>query len=436
MRRRTFWSLGLSALILGGSVMGCTGSDGARLETAGSRTPKQAEREADYAGKALDKHDAAAAVSHAEAAVTLARGSASYRALLGRSYLQAGRLVSARTSFEDAVSLNAHDGRVALNLALTQIALGDWQAARQTLDRYSQAIPAGDLGLAVALSGDPAGGVTILTQAARSQGADAKVRQNLALALALAGQWNAARIVAAADMSPADVDARLEHWAVFAQPTHAADQVAALLNIHPVQDAGQPAALALNQAPSEGVQVAHQPLPPVTDAPRPVVEQPVANEHVQGTTPAPVEFADENRSSFEEQGEVVQPIPARMVRADRTAASRKQASVRLSHISQTLETDNWYVQIGAYDSLGVARDAWSRAQRRFAFFRRKTPNGMGFSKNGVDFYRLSVGGFAREEAEATCRQYRAQGGACFVRAHAGDRVASWVSGSAVRVATR
>ena len=436
MARRTFWSVGISALILGGSVMGCTGGSGVGVQTASSRGQATASREAGYAQKALDKHDSTTAVAHAEASVALAPQSFANRALLARSYLLAGRLTSARTTFEDALSLDPDDGRIALNLALCRIALGDWQSARQTLERYAQVIPVSDLGLAVALSGDPAGGVTILTQAARLPNANAKTRQNLALTLALAGQWNAARIVAAADMSPADVDSRLEQWAAFANPANAAEQVAALLGIHPTSDPGQPAAIALNTAPSHGVEVVHEALPPVTDAPRPPVEQAARDEPTQTTPVVRTTFAAESAARFAEPDEVVQTVPVRMIRADQAAATHARVAARASRKTKEAVAGDWYVQIGAYDSPGVARDAWSRARRRFATFRQHVPNGMIFAANGTNFYRLSVGGFARRLAEATCLQYRRQGGSCFVRLDAGDRTASWIARPGVQVATR
>jgi LysR family cys regulon transcriptional activator len=65
--------------------------------------------------------------------------------------------------------------------------------------------------------------------AARAPGATAKVRQNLALSYALAGRWDMARIAAASDMSAADLDARMEQWAAFAQPKGAPDQVARMV---------------------------------------------------------------------------------------------------------------------------------------------------------------------------------------------------------------
>ena len=52
---------------------------------------------------------------------------------------------------------------------------------------------------------------------------------------------------------------------------------------------------------------------------------------------------------------------------------------------------------------------------------------MKISARGQNFYRLSVGGFARGDADMLCRKVRASGSACFVRAGAGDQVAAWSS---------
>ena len=55
-------------------------------------------------------------------------------------------------------------------------------------------------GLALALAGRAAEAIAVLEAAAREQGADATVRQNLALAHALAGDWTEARTIAAQDV--------------------------------------------------------------------------------------------------------------------------------------------------------------------------------------------------------------------------------------------
>ncbi|MEG8023955.1 SPOR domain-containing protein [Sphingomonas aurantiaca] len=99
-------------------------------------------------------------------------------------------------------------------------------------------------------------------------------------------------------------------------------------------------------------------------------------------------------------------------------------------------TGSWYVQLGAFESAGVAKDAWGRASRRFAVLAGHSPNGMAFKAKGEDFYRLSVGGFSRSAADSMCRQYRAKGGACFVRQGAGDMMAQWLRKPGVQMASR
>ena len=412
-------SLGLIALAYGGITV-MTATDAPRVKV--SAEAKAAAKQADRAADALRKHDAGA-VGFAEAAVAGAPRVADYRMLLGQSYLQAGRFLSAEQAFADTLELDDGNGsnasRAALNRALAQIATGDWQAARATLATYAGVIPAGDRGLAMALAGDTAGAVALLTQVARSAAASPKVRQNLALAYALAGQWQVARVVASADMSPAEVDARIEQWAAFAQPTAASDQVAGLLGVRAAADGGQPAALALNPAaPGAAVMAVAT-----------VVSAPVAVASV-----APVKAG----IVFAPRREVVQALPTTMIASEsgpiKIGASTRVASKPMRAAASPAD-GTWFVQIGAYDNAGVAKDAWGRAQRRFAGFAGRTANAMTFKAGGASYYRLSVGGFARADANRACRQYKARGGDCFVRAGAGDQVASWAK-PGVQVAAR
>lgn len=392
------------------------------------REGKVAARQADKAAKALNKHDAGDAVVAAEAAVALAPRVAAYRMLLGQGYLQAGRFASAGQAFGEVLQLDPTHGKAALNLALTQIAWGDWQTARDTLARHADSIPGSDRGLAMALAGDTAGAVQLLTALARSPETSVKVRQNLALSYALAGQWQAARVVAAADMSPADVDARLEQWAVFAQPRAASDQVAGLLGVQPVPDGGQPTALALNAVPAR---VAVAAVEPAVAAPAPV-EVASATPLVSMAVPAAV-----SRIRFGPRQEVVQPLTAVLIAAADGPIKVATGSPRVRKAVGSAPTGgSWYVQLGAYENAGVAKDAWTRAQRRFAGFGERTPNGVAFRTAGASYYRLSVGGFSRAGADSACRQYRVAGGQCFVRAGAGDQVASWARGRGTQLAMR
>lgn len=425
MNTRTLLSIGSAALALGGTAVGYAALGGAVAE-AGTRSAADLGKRA---VKALAKHDAAA-VTLAEQTVAAAPGEADYRALLGRAYLQAGRFASARDAFGDALRLRPTDGRSALNLALATIATGDWQGARTVLTAHESEISATDRGLALALAGDPAGGAAILQQAAREPGATGKTRQNLALALALSGQWPLARAVAAADMSPADVDRRIADWAQFAQPVAASDQVASLLGVRAVPDRGQPLALALATpvmpaAASTPVLALAAPIPV---APPATMAEAIETAPVLAAVASPV--AAGPAITFGPRQEVVQALPTPLIRSTgpikiALAAAPAAASVRSM---PAVSRGDWHVQLGAFENASVAHDAWGRISRRYAGVGGHQPQGASFRSGGDALYRLSVGGFDRASADRLCRSVKARGGVCFVRRSAGDAVAQWTRG--------
>ncbi|HEX8420680.1 MAG TPA: tetratricopeptide repeat protein [Sphingomonas sp.] len=445
MKIRLVLTLGLSALVFGGTMVGCTAGGGKGVASASDLdagiVAKAAADNARKAEKALARRDGKAAIGFAEAAVELAPRGAGYRMLLGQSYLQGGRFASAQQVFTDVLTLSPGNAKAALNLALTKVATGDWAGARRTLDANAAVIPAADRGLAMALAGDPAGAVALLTQIARTPEADAKVRQNLALSFALAGQWNMARVVAASDMSPADVDQRLEEWAAFAQPQAASDQIATLLGVKAAADGGMPVALALN-APAPVVPAPLAAAPVQTAAVEPMIVQvPVAQPAaiaqplpIAVPTPVPAMLA---KVAFAASSEVVQPLPVTLIRAERIPAKVffRAAQARAQGEFQTRAKGNWYVQIGAFQNAGVAKNGWSQATRRFAALQGHVPTGTAFTSKIGAVYRLSVGGFTRGDADAMCRRYRDAGGACFVRAGAGDQTAQWLRKPATQLAS-
>lgn len=441
MNMRKFAGLSLSALMLGGTMVGCAGGGIASASSKNAAlAAKQAADNAGKAQKALTGGDATKAVSFAEAAVAAQPNDVGYRALLGASYLKAGRFTSAHAAYADVLALTPNDGKAALNMALAQIAEGQWDAARQTLDAHADAIPARDRGLAIALAGDPMGGVNLLLPIARGDNADAKTRQNLALAMALSGQWKQARAIVGIDLAPADADARIMQWISFAKPSGSADQVASLLGVRPAVDPGRPVALALNAA----VPVAAEPVvetAAVVDLPVETVARVVPPVVVPTLDVAPGDTSDVR---FAARAEVTQALPAGKAPViaakgpfkTKVVAAKPAAKPVPIAAPRAPAKGDWYVQLGAYDSPGVAKDAWARAQRRYAAFAGQSPTGMAFKSAAGQFYRLSVGGFARGDATAMCKGYRAKGGTCFVRAGAGDQVASWVKPTRVQFASR
>lgn len=451
MKTRTMLSIGLSALVLTGTVGGFV-FPGMSAVAASAENPKRAASEAATARKYMAKRKADKAVQHAELAVQYAPNSAEYRALLGQAYLLSGRFASARQALTDALTLDPGNAAVALNLTLAQIAQGDWSGARRTLDEHDN-IPASDRGLAYALAGDPMRAIDILEPAARAADATPKTRQNLALALALAGRWADAKTVASMDLSPTDADARIMQWAQFARPTNAYDQVASLLGVRAIQDPGQPVQLAL-VIPSRNmgfaaVETAPEPSPfdaymPGTPGNAVEVATQVSEEtgvdivSVATVDPAiePVAIAGTTPSVvFGPREEVVQAVPTRAVKPA-PAVRAVPSPVRVAARPAAPARGSYYVQLGAYESPGVARDAWNRTTRRVPALAGHTPQGVNVTVNGGNFYRLSVGGFARGDADSLCRTVRSTGGNCFVRVQAGDRQASWVRPGRTQMASR
>jgi Flp pilus assembly protein TadD len=457
MKTRSKLVIGLSALVAGGTLATAIATQGFALSAFASDAPnaKKAADEAGQARKAIAKRKAAAAVQHAELAVANDPQNAEYRALLGQAYLLAGRFASASQALGDALTLNPGDGRVALNLVLAKIAGGDWAGARAMLQSHEDTIPAGDRGLAFALAGDPVTAVQILEPAARAEDANAKTRQNLALALALSGRWGEAKQVASVDVAPDQLNARMMQWVNFARPTNAYDQVAALLGVTAVQDSGQPARLALAQqnvmlaaAATQPVQTAAQdpidtymPGTPA-NAEAVVAESGGAAAAAEVAAAAPVEAVAGTNGGvvFGPREEIVQAVPTAVaaVRAPvRTASVSAKAPVVIEKpVAAKTAKGNFYVQLGAYANPAVARDAWNRFGARIPVLNGQTPYGAKVSTKAGNFYRLSVGGYDRGGADALCRQVKASGQTCFVRAGAGDSLASWAKPTRERVASR
>lgn len=439
MNLRRILTVSVSALVLGAPLVGGpTLIGGLAVASGGVETAdlRRAAKEAAAATKALKKGEGQKAVTHAEAAVTLDPRNGEYRKLLGEAYLFAGRFVSATQALNEALSLDPANGRTALNLALAQIATGEWDVARQTLATHSATIPASDRGLAMALAGDPAGAVGLLMEIARQPGADAKTRQNLALSLALAGQWQQARAIAALDLSPDQVDGRIMQWASFARPQNAYDQVASLLGVTPVADNGQPERLALAHSMTSAVAATRVADPVETFMPGPAPVEAVAAVAATSVDVAATDVAQGpsitapsgQQIVFAPRQEIVQAIPARAVRAEASVASAGAIKpVRVDvPATQRFAKGSWYVQLGAYDSIGVARDSWGRMVRRTPQLKGLTPSSASVSTKAGAFQRLSVGGLARADADALCREVRGDGGKCFVRTAAGDKKASWL----------
>ncbi len=447
MISRRFVKIAVSGLVLGLSLTG--GHPVTSPQSGSSAEAKQlqiASAAAAQATGALAAQDYRKAIISAETAVEYAPRDAAYRMLLGQAYQGAGRFSSAETSFSDTLTLSPDNGRAALNLALMQVAQGKRDSAMVTLTDYREKMAASDYGLALALAGDAPLAVRTLEAAIRGGGVDAKTRQNLALAYALADQWAEARVMASQDLSATDVETRIVQWAGFVRPAGSYDQVASLLGVRPVLDAGQPTRLALNAFADTAVAAA-DPSPGFNE---PTVTQPPVQTAMAEVpafeTPVPVQPS----VAMNERREIVQPLPASYanpVPTFQTASLAARVAPVASRAAQPLQprrvgAGKFVVQLGAYENAAVSRDAWKRVSSRYSLGN-FDPANSAIRVGNATFVRLSVGGFnSRAEANGVCSRIRNAGGTCFVRGLLGDAPAQWVqrgmpkSVKQVRVASR
>jgi len=444
-----------TAIAMASVIAGCAApQSGARSASHfGGKSGKSHIGVATRALAALDANDFATAVSLSEQAVQNSSNDAGFRALLGNSYFASGRFASAESAYRDSLALYPNQPQVVLKMALVQIAQGRNAEALAFLTEARGALEPADYGLAVALAGQPQEAVNLLEAAAREAGADARVRQNLALSYALSGDWDAARTVAAQDVSADLLDARIQQWMIFAKPAAAADQVAALTGVKPAaSDPGQPTRLALRGTPTRTAQAAPAvEQPPVAEyvpQPQPVVEQapaPQFAEVVPTPSPSPIVQEPAPAPAHETVAKVVTAAAAAVVNAPAalqemagitpkaqlkkpTNSDTRRVPLRRASLTRATGNSTSVVQLGAYGSPQRVAAAWNTASKRHAALRGYSPMSARFNSSKGLVYRLSVRGFGTaEEAKDLCVSLKRAGGSCFVRTVAGDapvRIAS------------
>ena len=242
-------STATSKRVIGFAVTGALA--GALLSGCTTNAAPPATLSASKAEQALASGKHEKAIAHAEAAVLAEPHNAAYRSILASAYLDAGRFASAETTFNDAIQLGDNSARNALSLALAQSAQGKYREAQTLLNQREGDIATADLGLALALAGQPERGIHLMGNAIRGGENTAKMRQNLAYSYALAGRWREARLMAAQDVPADQLGDRIAKWALMASPQAWQVRVAALLDVPAgVSDAGQPVQLALGNNPS------------------------------------------------------------------------------------------------------------------------------------------------------------------------------------------
>jgi D-alanyl-D-alanine carboxypeptidase len=404
---------------------------------------------------ALNSNQVATAIGLAERAVEHSPDDAGFRALLGNAYFAGGRFASAEAAFKDALSIYSNQPQVVLKLALAEIAQGKTADAVAFLDAGRAVLDPADYGLALALAGRASDAIPVLETAARANGADARARQNLALAYAFAGDWTNARVIASQDVPAGQLDERIHQWMQLAKPARASDQIAALTGITPAAvDSGQPVRLALRRTdtrlaqatpapePQPQAEVVAAPVPPLqiaatiapppraapaappvvaTTAPRaPAVQPTPAIAPTPPPAPAPVIIAQAAAAAPD--------APAAFAAAAiHLAPPVAPKPVKVRHVQplvrEALRRSNSgaVVQLGAYGSADRVNAAWSHLTQRYPALRAYLPMRARFvSPKGI-FWRLSITGFdSQRDALARCQLLRGRGGSCFVRGFAGD----------------
>lgn len=436
MMNKTALRMAVSGIVLCAVTASCSGTGLGRPQNL-----------SDKVERSLEKGDTAQALASAEAAVAVAPRNPQYRQVLAEAYLADGRFVSAAQSYQDALDLGERTAKTVISLALAETARGDFVTAKRVLRENRDVIPASDFGLALALAGDTKEGVDILVGQIRSGANSPKTRQNLAFAYALDGRWREAEIMAAQDLAPDVVKARITQWAQIARPDMHQQRVAALLGVTPsVADPGQPVQLALSNFPEGGQAFAEaapvetaaetvetvQPVqlasaaavPPV--APKPVavpasnaapvreaapqrdVPVRVAGAYTGATSAPPVRFVSK---------EVVQPLPSG------TAAP----AAPVAAVAKPVTSGSYIVQLGAFSSPANANQAWGKLSSRFGELKGYGNASSRVTANGRTLYRLAAIGFdGAGDANRLCGSIKRKGGTCLVRKVTGSEAADIV----------
>lgn len=449
--RRTA-TLAVTTAIAGALLAGCSGMPTGQVASANDAG----------AARAASPQAVSRAIAAAERNVQAEPRNAAYRSALGAAYLDAGRFAAAATSFDDAMKLGDNSPRTALSLALAMMGQGKMRESAALLNDWDGEIATADLGLALALAGQPERGVHLMGNAIRNGDNSPKMRQNLAYAYALSGRWREARLMAAQDVPADQLGERMSQWAELAVPEAWQQRVAVMLGVPAnVRDAGQPAMLAMANSPGVEQLVAEASaqaapgaeLPAVAvaaplPAPQAAAElpplQPVAPQVAVESYPAPqpsrpasfqAAFATSGPTGGSlaavaqdamrfAQAPAVQAAPLRQGVEPVAAAARPARSSAGSHL----------VQLGSFASEQGARRAWGIYVKNHLEL---AGHEMVISQavvKGRNFWRVAAAGFGRADSSSVCGKVKARGQGCI--AYAEGRPLPGAIDSGVRMARR
>lgn len=389
-----------SLIVLGSMIGGCAAHQ-THFGAPSQVSAKPAELGfATRALAALNSNNVPMAIDFAEKAVARTPADATVRTLLGNAYFAGGRFLSAEAAYRDSLTIDSNQPQIILKLALVEIAQGKDNRAVAMLKDARGMLDASDYGLAMALAGRSAEAIAVLDPAARQPGADATTRQNLALAHALAGDWDEARVIAGQDVPANLLDARMLQWMQLAKPKNAADQVAAVVGVTPAAaDAGQPVQLALNKGdPRPPQKLASVPVQAAKAAPAPAKPAFVAAAQL-ATVPAPAPVVAAARAPVvarptiatlaasavaEAKAVLASVLPHNQVPAPKPARQHVVAAVRAA---QHTGKSQAVVQLGAYGSSERVLAAWNGAAHKYGALKAYAPMSARFASPKGTFYR-------------------------------------------------
>ncbi|RJY09117.1 SPOR domain-containing protein [Aurantiacibacter aquimixticola] len=462
-KRNPMIGFGMTTAMAAVMLSGCAGHPGAQANVSTAQ-----------AQQAVD-NGYTQAVQAAEAAVAAEPRNAAHRMRLGNAYLEAGRFASASASFQDAMALGDTSPRAALSLSLALTGQARYSESAALLNEYEGDIYAADLGLALALSGQPDRGIHILSNAIRGGDNTVKVRQNLAYAYAVAGRWREARMMASQDIPAHEVGTRMTEWAQMASADAYQARIANLLGVPAgIRDGGQPTHLALaNTVPTQLAEAptAAAPAPMAMAAPAERISLPVSGGELPSvgapdsryeTVAQPAArrsqpesfanaFADTAPVAEVERSDefvtrpVVQPAsrelavaasaPAPRATAPAATAPRTSAITAARDITQPalvrskrasapvtdIASDPTHlVQLGSFSSQASAERAWGIYVERYPELADRQMVITQAVVRGRNYWRVSAGGFDNASSDAMCDR---------VDAASGDGCISWAASS-------
>ncbi len=460
-----FMASGVAIMLL---TSGCSLPGKLGIGSSSSAQPgvKSAAKSAEKTNKAMQKGQFSEAIVFGEEAVAADPQNFEMRSLLGNAYMADGRFISAQQAFDDAMTLGDTNPRSVISLALAYTAQSKTNEARRLLSAHRTELPAADYGLALALNGDHDLAINVLVDAIQHGEQNARTRQNLAFAYAMAGRWQDAHMMAQQDLTPQAAQSRMVDWAQMSRPGAYDMRVASILGVSAKNDAGMPAMLVLNAADSDALYAeavakeanaavpalpsspgfygtaslaAIGPAPKaggadnfkaVVPAPTPVpammepmpamiaVPAPAAPVVAASAKPKSLAPIVEKRDAAPKRASNIslpKPIAsAPMPAARKSALAAPKAALKPAKVSGT--GGQYTVQLGAYSSANNATKAWNQHQKTYGNLKSLKSVHSSAKVNGKMVYRLSATGFInKKSAQDACFAIKAKGGDCIIR---------------------